>query len=546
MKKSAIRRAFERRVLLPLARKALDLRPVDDRRGWWKILESYSGAWQQNVEINPDTVDAYWANFACVTLICSDIAKMPLAVMNYDAANDIWVKSKKRPVLRKPNNFQTTIEFVFSWIVSQLRYGNTYVLKQRDDKDFVKAMFVLDPRKVTPLVTRLGDVYYQLNTDELAGLNNAEPLIVPASEIIHDRMYTLHHPLVGVSPVYACGMQAMQGAAIIGTSAGFFTNRGLPAGVLTAPGHIPDDTAQRLKQYFEDNFTGQNAGKIAVLGDNLKFETLAATATDSQLIEQLKMTGEMIAACYHVPGYKIGVGQMPSVSNTAALNQQYYDQCLQFLVEKMEARLDDGLELKDGEEECWFDTTALMRMDPSTMSTVMGQKVKDGIYSPNEARRADNLPPVKGGDQPFLQQQNYSLGDLAERSSRDAAKTDNVQGQAMNGAQVTSLQAMLTAAATGAMPPETVSAAIAAAFPLLSTAQIFAMLNPLQDFEPAATEPPPAATPSATATPPTTAQEDDPGASDKGMRNEEDDDDLQEIELSTLLADAHKGAVTWH
>jgi hypothetical protein len=39
--------------------------------------------------------------------------------------------------------------------------------------------------------------------------------------------------------------------------------------------------------------------------------------------------------------------------------------------------------------------------------------------SPNEGRQKLNLPPVKGGDNPFLQQQNYSLEALAKRDAKD-------------------------------------------------------------------------------------------------------------------------------
>lgn len=38
-----------------------------------------------------------------------------------------------------------------------------------------------------------------------------EGLTVPASEIIHDRMNCLFHPLVGISPIFACGLAAMAG-----------------------------------------------------------------------------------------------------------------------------------------------------------------------------------------------------------------------------------------------------------------------------------------------------------------------------------------------
>ncbi len=40
--------------------------------------------------------------------------------------------------------------------------------------------------------------------------------------------------------------------------------------------------------------------------------------------------------------------------------------------------------------------------------------------APNEARRREDLPPVDGGDTPYLQVQNYSLAALANRDAREA------------------------------------------------------------------------------------------------------------------------------
>jgi phage portal protein BeeE len=71
---------------------------------------------------------------------------------------------------------------------------------------------------------------------------------VPASEIVHDIMIPLYHPLVGVSPLHACGSPAMLGSHIQRTSARFFENGARPSGILSAPGKINTDTAKRLKE----------------------------------------------------------------------------------------------------------------------------------------------------------------------------------------------------------------------------------------------------------------------------------------------------------
>ncbi|KQX35389.1 poly(3-hydroxybutyrate) depolymerase [Devosia sp. Root436] len=390
--------------------------PVNQNRGWWPLIrEVYAGAFQRNVEVKMESVLSFHAVFACQTLIASDIAKLRIMLVQQD--NDgIWNEVKKpaySPVLRKPNGYQNRIQFFESWVLSKLQFGNSYVLKARDGRGVVVALHVLDPKRVKPLVADNGDVFYELSTDTLAGL--PDRVIVPAREMIHDRFNCMFHPLVGLSPIFANGLAATQGLNIQNNSALFFENGSMPGGVLLAPGHIGDDTAARLKESWESKFSGNNRGKIAVLGDNLKFEQMTAKATDSQMVEQLKWSAEVVCSTYHVPPYKIGIGAQPTYNNVQALNTEYYSQCLQVHIESIELCLDEGLATGEmlGTE---FDLDNLLRMDSGTQMDVL-EKSK-GKLTPNEQRKRLNLPPKEGGDTVYMQEQDHSLEWLARRDAQ--------------------------------------------------------------------------------------------------------------------------------
>lgn len=394
------------------------LNSVPENRGWYSIIrESFAGAWQQNVTVNRDEVLAFHAVFSCMTLIASDIAKLRVKLVAKDD-NGIWSETENpaySPVLRKPNHFQNRIQFWENWVLSKLSRGNTYVLKQRDNRGVVKHLYVLDPARARPMVADDGAIYYELSCDNLAGLPDTN-LLVPASEIIHDRFNCLFHPLVGVSPIFACGLAATQGLRIQNNSANFFGNASKPGGLLIAPGKIDQDDAKRLKEYWEAGFTGENAGKIAVLGDGMQYQGLTVDPVDAQLVEQLKWTAEVVCSTFHVPPYKIGVGQMPTYDNIQSLNVEYYSQCLQILIEAAELSLDEGLNTgeKLGTE---FDLDGLLRMDAVTQMEALEKSA--GILSPNEMRAKLDKKPVEGGNSPMVQQQNYSLEALAKRDAQD-------------------------------------------------------------------------------------------------------------------------------
>lgn len=394
------------------------LSPPDGRGAWWPIVrEPYSGAWQRNEELTADASLAFHAVFACHTLICSDIAKNRVKLV--ELKDGVWQETKNpaySPVLRKPNEYQNRIQFLESWVNSKLARGNAYILKRRDGRGVVTGLYVLNPDRVKPLVSDDGQVFYQLDRDNLSGLE-ADQIIVPAREVIHDRFNCLFHPLVGISPLYASALAATQGTNIQRNSARLFANGARPGGILMAPGKINPEDAQRLKSHWETEFAaGKGASKIAVLGDGLKYQPLALTSEEAQLIEQLKYTAEVICSVFHVPPYKIGVGALPSYNNVQALNVEYYSQCLQAHMEAIEVCLDEGLGTGDvlGTE---FDTDNLLRMDSVTQMDVL-EKGRN-YFSPDEGRARISLPPTPGGNAVYRQQQDFSLEALAKRDAQD-------------------------------------------------------------------------------------------------------------------------------
>jgi len=392
------------------------LNSVDGNRGWFPLIhEAATGNWQSNIEVNEQQVLSFHAVFACMTLIASDIAKLRVKLVAKN--NGIWQEVENAAfstVLRKPNHYQTRIQFWENWVLSKLSTGNTYTLKGRDNRNVVKALYVLDPHRVRPMVSDDGAVWYELRSDHLASVSE-ETVMVPASEIIHDRFNCLHHPLVGLSPIYACGLAATQGLRIQNNSTSFFANSSRPGGLLVAPGRIDEANATRLKEYWEENYTGSSSGKIAVLGDGLKYEGLAVTPVDAQLIEQLKWTAEVVCSTFHVPPYKIGVGSLPSYNNVQALNVEYYRQYLQSHIEAAEVCLDEGLKTGEalGTE---FDVENLLRMDSVTQMDVL-EKSKS-VLTLDERRRKLEAPSIPGGDTVYLQQQDHSIEAIAARDAQ--------------------------------------------------------------------------------------------------------------------------------
>jgi HK97 family phage portal protein len=407
------------------AQKTLPLNSVSGgwQQGWRRILEPFSGAWQMNVEEARGDLITYPTLYACIMRISSDGGKLPAGLRSL-TADGVWKRANSPaydPVLRKPNGFQTANQFREYWLITKLTNGNAYLLKRRDERNVVTELYVLDPERVLPMVSDAGFVYYQLRVDPLNTLPQGYPadnLIVPASEIIHDRCMTIHHPLIGVPPLAAAHWPALKNMKILRSATEFFANNAQPGGILTAPAGMSEDDARAVQEYWGTNFTGTNAGRVAIVGADMKFTPFAMKSIDSQMVEQMRYSDEQICQPFGIPPFMVGIGSIPAGLGVDGVYQLYYQNALQTHIEHMETLLDEGLGIKAplGVE---LDLEPLLRMDEGKRAEVESKLVGGKIKTPDEGRARFNLSPTGGGDTLWGQAQDYPLGMLRDRAEWD-------------------------------------------------------------------------------------------------------------------------------
>ena len=224
-------------------RKALSSLPYGDSRGWYPIIhEPYPGAWQQQ---RGDQRRHRGVVSCRLRLQDADRAR------HRQAAHQAGREGRQRHLVgddqpgihRRCCAGRTTTRPATSsgkaGCCRNCRRGNTYVLKVRDNRNVVTALHVLDPTRVQPLVSDDGSVFYRAAAATTSPASARS--IVPAREIIHDRMNCLFHPLVGTPPVFASGLASMLGLNAQKASALLFENASMPGGILTAPGEVSAD-----------------------------------------------------------------------------------------------------------------------------------------------------------------------------------------------------------------------------------------------------------------------------------------------------------------
>lgn len=381
--------------------------------GGGTLHEPFKGAWQRGItEANaagPNLL-AYGPVYACTNLISSDISSLPLRVLQTDS-DGIRSPFPRHPLwalLRKPNPYQTTKQFLRSYLASKLTTGNACILLFRDARGFPNEMYVLDPRKTQVLVDDTeGNIFYRLGRDALNNVNNE--LVVSSRDIIHDRCLTIWHPLVGVSPLFAASMDAMIGGRIQMNTETFFRNMSRTSGLLVTPNKIEATIAKRLQTEWENNYSGRGMGRVAVLSNGLDYKGIdQMSAVDSELIALLRWTKEEIAMIYRVPDYKLGSLNKVTYRNTEQMQRDYVNQCLMDHITDIEQCFNKAFELPEGVSVA-FDLTQLYRAETDSRYKNLQTALQSGFMSINEARFSEDLPPVTGGEEPRVQMQDIPL-----------------------------------------------------------------------------------------------------------------------------------------
>lgn len=390
-------------------------RPVSSGSTFKSLInEPYTGAWEKNDELQLTNSLTSYAVFACISLISKDIGKLPLVAKTEENGIKTNIKFKGLDVINKPNHYQTRQQFFEAWINSKASNGNAYIYKIRDVYGDIEQLVVLNPDDTTVLVDDEGNVLYRIYPNPL--IRSGEQTIVPASEIIHDRHNNLEHPLVGLSPIIACNLAASTGHSIQKNANKFFANGSRPEGILSTSEDISVEDAETMKSGWNKKYSNGGEGGVALVSGGITYQTLSVPAADSQMIEHLKLSSEMVCTAFNVPAFKIGIGAAPSGS-VEYLNSKYFSDCLQHYVEAIENLLQINLDLPTNVV-LEFDLRSLFRMDSNAQITYLSTGLGSGIFSPNEARAVLGYQAVEGGESPVMQQQNFSLAALSRRDKQ--------------------------------------------------------------------------------------------------------------------------------
>lgn len=380
--------------------------------------------WQMGRDIGdaPRDPSKFGPVFACINIISQEMARIQIEHQRINEDGSVMKVLDRAParLFHKPNHYQTASDWMLYLMHSLLTNGNAYCFAVRNNRNEVSALYPINPRSVSVYVAPgtstdpMGEIFYRVSKDpttDLIGtdLDEDNNVWIPQRNMLHIRLFSTRHPMIGESPLVAAAMGANTGMKITEQQNRFFGNASRPSGVLTHPKSLSIEATQRLKQSFINATQGASFGEPVVLQEAMTWEPLTMNAVDAELINSYKLTERQIAQIFRVPPFLLGDTDKSTFASVESLLRFFSQTGIGFYADHIEKALAQFFNLGQNERIHFDIDQAMLRGDMKERMEGLKTAVQGGVLTVNEARRFEHLPPVEFGDSPRMQQQMVPL-----------------------------------------------------------------------------------------------------------------------------------------
>lgn len=380
--------------------------------------------------VNERTAMQTTAVYACVRILAEAVASLPLHVYEYqdDGGKKLVHDHPLYYLLHdEPNPEMTSFVFRETLMSHLLIWGNAYAQIIRDGAGRVLGLYPLLPDKMDVQRDDRGNIYYvySRNSDENPMFKEYGDISLKAEDVLHIPGLGFDG-LIGYSPIAMAKNAVGMTLACEEYGASFFANGANPGGVLEHPGVLKDPS--KVRESWNSVYRGvNNAHKIAVLEEGMKYQQIGIPPEEAQFLETRKFQINEIARLYRIPPHMVGDLDKSSFSNIEQQSLEFVKYTLDPWVIRWEQSLQRSL-LLPGEKGKYFiklNVDGLLRGDYQSRMNGYAVGRQNGWFSANDIREMENMNPI-----PDEQGGNLYLINGAMTKLEDAgafAKTDTGQ-----------------------------------------------------------------------------------------------------------------------
>lgn len=331
----------------------------------------------------------------CLKVLAESLGKIPVYLIDDNknrVTNDISYILNVRP-----NPYQTPSQFFSYMEYCRNHQGNAFAYVNRYPNGQIEGIYPLDPSAVQVWVNNTDKftnrTFYYFYSDT----KNGKTYWLDPEEVLHFKSWICEdNGLVGKSVRFILASTLLGAKA----SAKFLSNlhqRGLIANtVVKYVGDLKRESQDELLDEIEEQ-ARLNDRRMITLPMQFDIQTLDLKLTDSQFMELKRLTSLQIAAAFGIKPIFLNDLEKSSYASSSAQNLSFYVDTLLVILSQYEQEMrrklltrkeiDAGLKIK-------FNANVILRADPTAQAEIIQKLVQSAVYTPNEARKWLDLPPI--------------------------------------------------------------------------------------------------------------------------------------------------------
>ena len=348
--------------------------------------------------VNEQTAMQTTAVYSCVRILAEAIASLPIHVYKYseDGKERVYNHPLYQLLHNEPNPEMTSFVFRETLMSHLLIWGNAYAQIVRDGAGHVIGLYPLMPDKMQVDRDERGNIYYIYSRD-----SNENPNFKKYGNVYLRQDEVLHIPglgfdgLIGYSPIAMAKNAVGMTLACEEYGASFFANGANPGGVLEHPGILKDPS--KVRDSWNKVYRGSNnAHKIAVLEEGMKYQQIGIPPEEAQFLETRKFQVNEIARLYRIPPHMVGDLDKSSFSNIEQQSLEFVKYTLDPWVIRWEQSLQKALFLPIEKNELFIrlNVDGLLRGDYQSRMNGYAVARQNGWLSANDIRELEDLNPI--------------------------------------------------------------------------------------------------------------------------------------------------------
>ena len=351
---------------------------------------------------------AVWRAVNLISGVCAGLPLHAYVAPEDEVRRRVPGTSQAARLLAMPHPDVPPFEFWESVYAQVALWGNAYLRKLRNQNGQIQELWPIHPARVKAGRTSdTGVKVYEVDGGEQV-FTDAEILHIPGFG---------YDGICGVSPIRFMRQAVGLGLAAEKYGAALFGNGSLASGILQTEQRLAPGAADVLAKRWAGKAAGlDNAHNVVVLDQGAKFQQLSIPPEDAQFIESRRFQTTEVARMFGIPPHML-METEASTSWGTGIEQQsigwnVYD--LKRWYTRVEQRL--TMMLRPANVFAAYSAEGLLRGDSAARAAFYTQMFHLGVFSTNDIRKLENLPPVEGGDSRYRE---LNLGELGAPPAPD-------------------------------------------------------------------------------------------------------------------------------